>query len=170
VENRPGLSRVLAKNIDALLAAREEEVRQRTRADRVSDAITGFTGSMRFVLIHAVLFSVWIVWNLGLLPGLAPFDPTFVVLAMLASVEAIFLSTFVLISQNRMQALAERRAELDLQISLLAEHEVTKLVSLLDAVARKVGVETRTDLDLQDAKRDVDPNDVLAAISQRDAR
>jgi len=161
---------VLAKNIDALLAAREEEVRQRTLADRVSDAITGFTGSMRFVLIHAVLFSVWIVWNLGLLPGLAPFDPTFVVLAMLASVEAIFLSTFVLISQNRMQALAERRAELDLQISLLAEHEVTKLVSLLDAVARKVGVETRTDLDLQDAKRDVDPNDVLAAISQRDAR
>ncbi len=170
MENRPGLSRVLAKNIDALLAAREEEVRQRTLADRVSDAITGFTGSMRFVLIHAVLFSVWIVWNLGLLPGLAPFDPTFVVLAMLASVEAIFLSTFVLISQNRMQALAERRAELDLQISLLAEHEVTKLVSLLDAVARKVGVETRTDLDLQDAKRDVDPNDVLAAISQRDAR
>ncbi len=58
MENRPGLSRVLAKNIDALLAAREEEVRQRTLADRVSDAITGFTGSMRFVLIHAVLFSV----------------------------------------------------------------------------------------------------------------
>jgi uncharacterized membrane protein len=161
---------VLDKNINALLAARHAEVRHRTLADRLSDAITGFTGSMRFVLIHAVLFSLWILWNLGLVPGLTPFDPTFVVLAMLASVEAIFLSTFVLISQNRMQALAERRAELDLQISLLAEHEVTKLVSLLDAVARKVGVETRSDLDLQDAKRDVDPNEVLEAISQRDAR
>ena len=74
---------------------------------------------MRFVMIHALLFGAWIVWNLGWIPGLPPFDPTFVVLAMVASVEAIFLSTFVLITQNRMAAMADKRADLDLQVSLL---------------------------------------------------
>ena len=71
-----------------------------------------------------------------------PFDPfPFVMLAMIASVEAIFLSTFVLISRNRQARLAERRAELDLQISLLAEHEITRLVERLEAVAEHLGVE-----------------------------
>ena len=80
---------------------------------------------MRFVYLHLALFGGWIIVNLGLIPGLRPFDPSFVVLAMVASVEAIFLSTFVLISQNRMAAAADRRADLDLQVSLLAEHEIT---------------------------------------------
>jgi uncharacterized membrane protein len=69
------------------------------------------------------------VANLGLVPGVPAWDSSFVALAMLASVEAIFLSTFVLISQNRMAAAADKRADLDLQISLLAEHEVTRLAT-----------------------------------------
>ena len=69
---------------------------------------------------------MWIFINLGWIPGMPRFDPSFVILAMVASVEAIFLSTFVLISQNRMQFLSEKRAELSLHISLLAEHEVTR--------------------------------------------
>jgi len=82
---------------------------------RVADAITGFTGSMRFVYLHLVLFGLWILVNLGLVPGAPEFDPSFVILAMVASVEAIFLSTFILISQNRMAAAADKRADLDLQ-------------------------------------------------------
>ena len=85
---------------------------------------------------------------------------------MVASVEAIFLSTFVLISQNRMQAQAEQRAELDLQISLLAEHEVTQLMTLLDAVARHLRVETG-DPEIEEVKQDVDPRAVLRAIEQQ---
>src|SRR5215204_4078330 len=127
VEETPRFNRVLARNIEALCKARDEEGAQKSVEERASDAITRFTGSMRFVYLHAALFGTWILWNLGWIPGLTPFDPSFVVLAMIASVEAIFLSTFVLISQNRMQAQAERRAELDLQISLLAEHEVTQI-------------------------------------------
>ncbi len=122
---------------------------------------------MRFVWIHALLFGGWIIWNLGLIPSLPVFDPSFVILAMAASVEAIFLSTFVLISQNRMQALAEKRAELDVQISLLAEHEVTQIMTLLDAVARKLGVDTQLDPEIEDVKQDVDPSAVLKAIAQR---
>ena len=160
-------SRVLARNMDGLLATRREDERRRTTQERISDSITRFTGSLRFVYIHALLFGTWIVWNLGWIPGVAPFDPSFVVLAMTASVEAIFLSTFVLISQNRMQALADKRAELDLQVSLLAEHEVTQIMTLLDTVARHLGIEVPADSDIEEVKQDVDPRAVLHAIERK---
>jgi uncharacterized membrane protein len=163
-------NRVLSRNISGLMAKRREEEEQRTIQERISDSITRFTGSLKFVYIHALLFGGWIVWNLGWMPGLPPFDPSFVVLAMTASVEAIFLSTFVLISQNRMQVQAERRAELDLQISLLAEHEITQLVQLLDAVAHHLGIEAPAKQDIQEAKQDVDPRLVLTAIEEQNAR
>lgn len=151
------------------MRSRRAEERRKGRQARISDAITRFSGSLWFVYIHAALFGGWIIWNLGWIRGLAAFDPSFVVLAMAASVEAIFLSTFVVISQNRMQAQAERRAELDLQISLLAEHEVTQLMTLLDAVARKLGVEREGDPDIEEAKQDVDPAAVLDVITQKEA-
>jgi uncharacterized membrane protein len=157
-------SRVLARNIDGLIAARRADERRKSGQERISDTITRFTGSLRFVYIHALLFGAWIISNLGWIPGLPAFDPSFVVLAMTASVEAIFLSTFVLISQNRMQAQAEKRAELDLQISLLAEHEITALMKLLDAVAQHLGVEQPNEQDIAETKQDVDPRAVLRAI------
>jgi uncharacterized membrane protein len=157
-------SRVLARNIDGLVAARREEQRRKSLQERVSDTITRFTGSLRFVYIHALLFGGWIIWNIGWIPQLPQFDPSFVVLAMTASVEAIFLSTFVLISQNRMQAQAEKRAELDLQISLLAEHEITQMMTLLDSVAHHLGVEHADSPDMEEVKQDVDPRAVLSAI------
>jgi uncharacterized membrane protein len=160
-------SRVLARNIQALVESRRAEERRKSAQDRISDAITRFTGSLTFVYLHAALFGGWIIWNLGWIPGLPLFDPSFVVLAMTASVEAIFLSTFVLISQNRMQAQAEKRAELDLQISLLAEHEVTQLMTLLDAVARHLGVEHTDDREIQETKQDVNPIAVLEAIEHQ---
>lgn len=98
---------------------------------------------------------------------IAPFDPSFVILAMVASVEAIFLSTFVLISQNRMAASADKRAELDLQISLLAEHEITKLVALVSAIADRLDVETEVDREVAELKQDVAPEVVLDEIEER---
>src|SRR5947209_19409432 len=99
--------------------------------ERIADAITRFTGSMVFVYIHAAVFGFWIVANLHWIPGVPAWDESFVVLAMVASVEAIFLSTFILITQNRMAAAADSRADLDLQISLLTEYELTKMATLL---------------------------------------
>lgn len=157
---------VLDRNISTLVEMRKEAEARKPRQDRIADAITRFTGSMTFVSIHAVLFGAWIVVNLGWVPAVPRFDPSFVVLAMAASVEAIFLSTFVLISQNRMQAQDEKRAELDLQISLLAEHEVTQVVQVLDAVARHLGVAI-TDPGIEESKRDVDPSTVLEVIEER---
>jgi uncharacterized membrane protein len=124
---------------------------------------------MRFVCLHLIVFGVWIAINLGWTPRLE-FDPTFVVLAMFASVEAIFLSTFVLITQNRMSAQADRRADLDLQISLLAEHEITRLITLVSAIAERVGIEAARDKELPELKQDVHPEQVLEKIEETEER
>src|SRR5918995_3332848 len=139
------MARVVDRNVRALLQRRQEEQVSRSRQERIADAVTRFTGSMRFVYIHLVVFGTWIAINLGWLPFAPRFDPSFVVLAMVASVEAIFLSTFVLISQNRMAALADKRADLDLQVSLLAEHELTKLAELVAALADHMGLNVKQD-------------------------
>lgn len=124
---------------------------------------------MAFVFLHLALFGLWIAANLGWLPGVPRFARSFVILAMFASVEAIFLSTLVLISQNRMTAAFDKQAELDLQVSLLAEHEVTQILTLVDARARQMGVvRGAPDPAVEESKHDVDPAAVLEEIETRE--
>src|SRR4051812_6669672 len=160
----PGLSPVLTRNIQALQRRRRRDEQEASAEERGAEAITRFTGGMRFVYLHLAFFGFWIVANLGWLPGVPAWDPSFVVLAMIASVEAIFLSTFVLISQNRMAAAADKRADLDLQVSLLAEHEVTKLATLVAGIAERIGVRTAADVELDEITQDVAPDAVLDEI------
>src|ERR687898_2824932 len=160
---------VVEKNIQALLSRRSHEEKTKRVQDRIADAISRFAGSMIFVYIHLIGFGIWIIVNLGWTP-LPTFDPTFVVLAMFASVEAIFLSTFVLITQNRMATQADRRADLDLHISLLAEHEVTRLITLVSAIAERVGIEAARDKELPELKQDVHPEQVLEKIEETEER
>ena len=163
-EGSSGLTPVLERNIQTLCRRRAAEAAAASWQDRIADAVTGFTGSIPFVYLHIAVFGFWIVANLGWVPGIRPWDETFVVLAMIASVEAIFLSTFVLITQNRMAAAADKRADLDLQISLLAEHEVSKLAVLTSAIANHLGVKSDVERDVADAKQDVAPEKVLDKI------
>ena len=156
-----GLSPVMERNIRALQLRRRREEKEASVEERIAEAITRFTGSMQFIYLHLAAFGFWIVANRGWVPGIPVWDRSFVVLAMVASVEAIFLSTFVLISQNRMAATADKRADLDLQISLLAEHEVTRLVTLVSAITDRLGVKTEADGDLEEITRDVAPEAVL---------
>lgn len=164
----PGMAQVVDRNIQALLLHRRSEEGSRTSQARLADAITRFTGSLRFVYIHLVLFGLWISINLGWIPGVPRFDPTFVVLAMVASVEAIFLSTFVLITQNRMAALADKRADLDLQISLLAEHEVTRLIALVQAMAERMGLDVAHDPELAELSQDIAPEKVMEKMEAQE--
>lgn len=159
------MASVVERNIEALLARRHEEERRKSLQGRIADTVTRFTGSMLFVYIHLLLFGAWIVVNLGWTPW-PKFDPSFVILAMFASVEAIFLSTFVLITQNRMAALADKRADLDLQVSLLAEHEITQLIVLVTAMAERMGISAAQDPVLAEASKDVLPEKVLDKIEQ----
>jgi uncharacterized membrane protein len=158
-----GVAHVVERNIRTLLRRYHREVQQEGWQKRLADAITRFTGSMPFVYFHLLLFGGWIIANLPGVP-LPHFDPTFVVLAMVASVEAIFLSTFILITQNRMTAQAEKRADLDLQISLLAEHEITRLITLTIAIATHLGLDTSHDSELAELAQDVAPEQVLDAM------
>jgi uncharacterized membrane protein len=166
IDPRPGMATTLHQNIDELTARARAERHAAAWSERLAERITSFTGSMTFVAVHLALYGAWIAINLGWVPGIAPFDPTFVVLAMEASVEAIFLSTFVLISQNRMATVADRRADLDLHINLLAEHELTKLAQLVEQIAERVGVKT-VHPDFAEVKKTVDPTEVLDVLDAR---
>lgn len=159
------LAGVMHRNIEALTRRQQEQTRQRRTQDRLADRITSLTGSMSFVYVHLVLYATWIVWNLGWI-GLPEFDESFVVLAMEASVEAIFLSTFVLISQNRMNAEADARADLDVQISLLTEHEVTRLMTLVTAIARNLGIAEAGMSEIPELEEDVKPEVVLDELAR----
>ena len=163
------MAHIVERNIEALTARHQAENQARCWQDRLADAVTAFTGSMTFVFIHLALFGLWIVWNLGWL-GLKPFDASFVILAMFASVEAIFLSTFVLISQNRSAAQADKRAKLDLQVSLLSEHGITRLIILVTEIARKMDINLAEDPEIPELARDVLPEQVLDSIEQQEQK
>jgi uncharacterized membrane protein len=160
------LASVLERNIDALQRKRQEEEKKASLQDRIAETITGFTGSMVFVYVHLALVAGWVATNLGLIPGVPAFDPTFVILATFASVEAIFLSTFVLISQNRAAAEADRRSELDLQTNLLSEHEITRLLTLTRAIAEHLGIKEANDPTLEELERHVAPEKVLDRLTE----
>ena len=165
---------IVRKNMAAITEMQHEAARARTPQDRISDAITNFSGSMSFVYIHALWFGVWILLNVGLLhiPHIGEFDPfPFSLLTMLVSLEAIFLSTFVLISQNRMGQVSERRAELDLQVNLLAEQKTAKILEMLDQVAREMDnvshrFNFRPDPEVEALKVSPEPREVLEVIEE----
>ncbi|OLP56976.1 hypothetical protein BJF92_20920 [Rhizobium rhizosphaerae] len=161
----PALSPTLARNIAALIDRRRAVEAEASLQEKAAAAISRFAGSMVFVYIHLVLFGGWILLNLGLIPAIPAWDPTLVVLAMIASVEAIFLSTFVLINQNRMAAQDDARADLDLQVNLLNEHETTRLIAMVDAIARHLEVAPLPEPEIEEMTRDVAPDAVMDAIA-----
>jgi uncharacterized membrane protein len=169
-EDNPALSNVIERNIRTIIRLRLKAARERSLQDRIADAITSFSGRMVFVYAHIVWFGVWILLNTGSL-GVRPFDPfPYGLLTMVVSLEAIFLSTFVLISQNRLSKETERRADLALHIGLLTEHELTRVLQMLDAVQDKMGIENHEDSELADLEMETRPEDVLAEIERLQQR
>jgi uncharacterized membrane protein len=129
------------ENIAAICAIEEEARSKRTLSDRMADAIANFVGSMPFVVVHVVWFFIWVTINAGWLSGKLKFDPyPFALLCMLVSLEGVLLSTFVLIKQNRMSQRADQRAHLDLQINLLSEREVTKILQLQRLICARLQI------------------------------
>jgi uncharacterized membrane protein len=158
---------LVERNIAALLKCREAEERQLTWQDRLADQVSRFASSMLFVWLHAVGFGLWIVINLKLVPGVPSFDPKFVVLALVASIEAIFLSSFMLVTQNRLQTGADRRAELNLQISLLAEHEITRLLKIVTEIGERLDLPSAQHPEVEEMTQDVRPEAVLESLERR---
>jgi uncharacterized membrane protein len=161
---------VLARNVRALHGLRLEYQRQRTTQQRFADSVTRFIGSMTNIYVHAAVLVLWLVVNNGLFSESLIFDPyPFVMLAMIASVEALFLTSFVLISQNRQAELSAKRDDLELHTNLLAEHEITKLIELVDDIAKQLGV-VRHVRETEPLKREVDPVGVIRDLERMDGR
>jgi uncharacterized membrane protein len=164
--DHPPLSDVIERNIQNQMRLRVETVSRRTFQERMADAITVFSGNMSFVYLHALWFGLWVLLNTGWL-GIGPFDPfPYSLLTMIVSLEAIFLSTFVLISQNRSGAETDRRADLALHVGLLTEHEVTRALQMLDAIQERLGVTNDPESDLAQLEMETKPEDVLAEIER----
>jgi uncharacterized membrane protein len=134
----------IRRNIEAVRKMEEEFANRRSLSDRIADTIGGFSGTPAFVAIHVAFFGGWILWNST--PGTRKFDPfPFLLLSVVVSIEAIFLSTFVLMKQNRMSKREDLRAHLDLQINLLSEREMTLVLQLLQRISTRLGVRLSTE-------------------------
>jgi len=123
---------------------------RRTLSERIADWMTKTFGSVHFLVINVCWFVVWIGVNIGLLPGITPFDPfPFGLLTMIVSLEAIVLAVFVLISQNRAAQIDDLREEIALQIDIITEQELTKLMDMVAAISKKQGIDVDSDEVLQ---------------------
>ena len=142
----PGsVEQLTEQNVATIVELEKAALAQRSKADHIADFITAFCGSVSFVIVHILWYGGWILWNT--LSSVGRFDPfPFSFLTLIVSLEAIFLSAFILISGNRRWRLDEHRNHLDLQIDLLTEQENTKMLTLLKQIAEKHGIDPEEDI------------------------
>ena len=156
---------VTRQNVWTMHELEQAAMARRTSADRIAGFVASFCGSMPFVWMHVLAFGAWIVLNSW--PGVAHLDPyPFTFLTLVVSLEAIFLSTFILISQNYEMRLTERRNQLDLQINLLSEQENTKMLALLERIAQKLGVDAGDDPTVKVLEEATRPDHLVEQIEQ----
>src|SRR3990167_10484498 len=118
-----------------------QALKQRSFFTQISDDLNNAFGSTTFLIVNVLLFIAWIVVNTGFIPGIEPFDPfPFGLLTLGLSIEAIILSIFILVSQNRTSYVDTLREELHLQVNLIAEEEITKILKVLAEIRQKVGI------------------------------
>ena len=129
-------------HIDSIVRQEEEALERRSSAERLADAVGSFAGSLPFVVLHLVLLIAWLLVNSGKIPGAPLFDPyPFSLLGVIVAVEAVILSSFILMRQNRMMGRGERRDHLNLQVDLLAEKEITKVLQMVRAICGHMGLQ-----------------------------
>jgi uncharacterized membrane protein len=171
-DDNPALSNIIQRNIRKIIQVRLKSVSEQNLQDRIANRMTSFSGSMSFFYIHVVWFCLWFLLNTGHL-GITPFDPyPYGFLTVVVSLEAIFLATFVLISQNLLAKEAERLTDLGLQTGLLTEHELTRVLQMLRAIQSKIGITNDEVSDLADADLEMETKleDVLSEIDRLQRR
>ena len=155
------------ENIGDIIALEKQEKTKMSLSDKIADSITSFSGSMLYVLLHVLWFGGWIITNVGLIPSLKPYDPfPFSLLTMIVSLEAIFLSSFVLISQNKQAQMADKRAKIDLQINMLDEQETTMILRMVQKIATHLGLEDEMGNSRKELSEDTDINKVSKKLDE----
>ena len=159
------LDELTHRNVETITKL-EEAARADSAVHRLASIVTRACGSMPFVALHAVWFMSWILFN-TLLPGSRRFDPyPFTFLTFVVSLEAIFLSSFILTAENNQTTADERRARLDLQVNLLSEQENTKALQILVAIAAKLDVDISADTAVTALKQATRPDQLLEQIDR----
>ena len=151
----------------AFMAIKAQRAADRTRIEQIAENLNEFASSTPFLLMHVIWFLIWVPWNIGLFRhfGLEPFDPfPFGLLTMVVSLEAIFLSIFVLLAQKREAAIAELREELSLQVGLWTEQEVTKTLQLVTGLYRRLGHPLAEDMELRQMLGPLDVHGIEARL------
>ncbi|HUQ18108.1 MAG TPA: DUF1003 domain-containing protein [Gemmatimonadaceae bacterium] len=159
-------SSIVERNLRALAELADAQRQAKSMQDRFAMAVSHFAGRMSFVYVHAVVFGLWVLANTGLLPGIRHFDPNLNALNTIATLEAIFLATFVLIAQNRMSENEEIRNHLDVQVSLLTEEETTHILRLVAKMGEKMGIEEANDPDIRQLIRNVETQELIEQIGK----
>src|ERR1700748_583917 len=136
----------VGQNIDKIVQSENEALQPRGSKEAITDAVGGFGGTIAFVVTQCLLLVCWITVNAGTIPRLAPFDPfPYPLLSSITSLEAVLLAAFVLMKQNRMGMVADRRDHLDLQVNLLTEQRATQIIQMLDRLSTRLGVDQEHD-------------------------
>ena len=156
----------VASTVEEIVNLENRDHAQMGFSDRMASKITAFSGSMVYVWLHVAWFSIWILLNVTVIL-FEPFDSyPFGLLTMIVSLEAIFLSTFVLITQNRQAIAADRRAKVDLQVNMIAEREITKLFQMVTDIHDHLGMHTPHDQELEDMKEPTHVEKLADAIDE----
>jgi uncharacterized membrane protein len=142
----------ITKNIESVLRLEQEDERELSLAHRFSHRVGWFVGTIYFILFQIFMTAAWVVWNLG---SSKAFDEyPFPLLSAVLALEAVLLTSFVLIRQNAMDLQSERRNHLDLQINLLAERETTVILKKLNFLAEHLGVDEGDDRESRELAKD----------------
>jgi uncharacterized membrane protein len=156
-------------NIEMVAKLEQQALEQRSRVDALGDAVANFIGSMPFVLVHVFGFILWAVVNSGAVPVIKPFDPyPYILLTMVVSMEGVIVGTFVLMKQNRMARRSEHRDHLNLQIDLLAEKEITKMLQLQRLMCERLGIgQVKLDAEISELSQHTAVEDLSKELERR---
>jgi len=158
----------VAANIDKVAQVEDDARRPRSHREAIREAIGGFAGTMYFVALQLAIAVGWILVNAGVVPGLSPFDRfPYPLLSSTTSLEAVLLTAFVLIKQNRMSTVADRRDHLDLQVNLLTERETTRIIQMLDRVSSHLGIEQHQDADSREMGQHIAVEHLVDELDRR---
>jgi len=156
---------LLRTNVEAIRRLDVKALAPQSLTDRVAASIERFAGSPPFIWIHVAWFAAWILANT--VSPTRHFDPfPFTFLTLVVSLEAIFLSAFILMSQNVSSRLSERRNQLDLQINLLTEQENTKMLKMLVSISKHLGVSDCEDPDVRVLEEATRPEQLAQQIDR----
>jgi uncharacterized membrane protein len=165
--SKNGAPASVGENVEKVIRIENEALRPRSPNEAITDAIAGFIGTISFVILQIVAVAGWMIVNAGIISQITPFDPSpYPLLSSITSLEAVLIAAFVLMKQNRMSIIADRRDHLDLQVNLLTERQATQIIQMVDRLSTHLGVEQHHNEDSRELGRHVAVEHLVEEVSQ----